>query len=277
MDIRNDEEKKRQDGFSWHRTSKGANNFPRYNSVLAYYKAQSILETAAGGSLLDLACGDGYLTKMVAGKFSRVVGVDASGAHVGLARKNVPQGEFFESLVEEFHTDETFDVITMIDLLEHLRDPVAVVRKVAAFLKPEGTLIVHVPNANAINRRFSVIMGTLTSCDELSPYDITVAGHRRSYTRQTLGDDLARAGLSVVRTGGVFFKLLSTAQMDWFLENGLWESGGFGWGRVGGEKSKDWREEFCRASYEFGKLYPDDCNCIFACATRRIPGDMPHG
>lgn len=272
MHTDNHDEKRRQDDFSWHRTSKGAENFLRYNSILAYYKAQSILEIVEGGSLLDLACGDGYLTKMIAGKFSRVVGVEASGAHVELAKKNVPGGEFFESLVEEFHTEERFDVITMIDLLEHLRDPVAALQKAAAFLKPEGALIVHVPNANAINRRFSVMMGTLASCDELSPYDINVAGHRRAYTRQSLGEDIAKAGLQVARTGGVFFKMLSTAQMDWFLENGLWEAGGFGWGRVGAERSKDWREEFCRASYEFGKLHPDDCNCIYACAKRAAEG-----
>jgi hypothetical protein len=67
-------------------------------------------------------------------------------------------------------------------------------------------------------------------------------------------------------TGGVFYKTMSTPQMDWFLKNGPWKEGGFGWGRVGGER-KDWKAEFCRASYELGKKYPEDCNIIYACAT----------
>jgi hypothetical protein len=58
--------------------------------------------------------------------------------------------------------------------------------------------------------------------------------------------------------------MFSSVQFDWFLKNGLWEKGGYGWGRVGGPK-KDWKNEFCRACYEFGKTRPNDCNIIYAC------------
>jgi len=110
-------------------------------------------------------------------------------------------------------------------------------------------------------------MGTLTECEELSPFDIHVVGHRRSYSMKTFCEDIEKASLKVVNTGGVFYKMLSTPQMDWFLKNGLWEDGGFGWGRMGGPQ-KDWKAEFCRASYELGKEYPEDCNIIYACITR---------
>jgi len=110
-------------------------------------------------------------------------------------------------------------------------------------------------------------MGTLTECEELSPFDIQIVGHRRSYSLKTLCADIEQAGLKVSQTGGVFYKSLSTPQMDWFLKNGLWEDGGFGWGRVGGEQ-KDWKAEFCRASYELGKQQPEDCNIIYACVTK---------
>jgi hypothetical protein len=38
--------------------------------------------------------------------------------------------------------------------------------------------------------------------------------------------------IKVKKTCGIFYKMLSTAQMDRFLKNGLWEDGGFGWGRA---------------------------------------------
>ena len=110
-------------------------------------------------------------------------------------------------------------------------------------------------------------MGTLKHCEELSPFDLQIAGHRRAYSIKTLCDDIKKAGLKVEKTGGIFYKMLSTAQMDWFLKNGLWEDGGFGWGRVGGEQ-KDWKAGFCRASYELGKQQPEDCNIIYACVTK---------
>jgi 2-polyprenyl-3-methyl-5-hydroxy-6-metoxy-1,4-benzoquinol methylase len=256
-------EKARQDSFPWERSKFHTD----YNSYLAYYKVLSCMENAKGNSLLDLACGDGLMTSMFAENFKRVVGVDASKKHVEEARKRLPKARFFESLIEDFDINEKFDAVFLLDILEHVIDPVAVLKKASSFLNSNGVLIAHVPNALAINRQLAVLMGTLKSCYELSPFDVEIAGHRRSYDMELLIGDFRKAGLNVRHSGGIFYKLLSTVQMDWFLKNGLWKEGGFGWGRVGEEKSKDWKAEFCRASYELGKQNPNDCNIIFACAT----------
>jgi SAM-dependent methyltransferase len=207
------------------------------------------------------------LTEQFTRHFQRVVGVDVSTKHLAEARKRLGAAvEFHEALIEELSLNEKFDTITMLCILEHVIDPVVTLRHAAKFLKPDGVLIAQVPNANAINRKLSLEMGTIESLDELSPWDIEVGGHRRYYTMESFRSDIKRAGLKVRNAGGIFYKTLSTPQMDWFLENGPWEEGGLGWGRVGGPK-KDWRAEFCRASYELGKQHPEDCNVIFACAT----------
>ena len=254
------DEKVRQEGMPYKRNK----YFPSYNIILGQYQALSCVENAGGESVLDLACGEGTITAIFAKHYRRVVGVDASRAHLKVAHKMLPNVEFHHSLIEELGLDEKFDAIFMLNILEHVVDPIQVLGKAASFLKEEGTMIVQVPNANAINRKIAVLMGTLRSCEELSPYDINVAGHRRSYTLTTLQDDIRKAGLRVAKVGGIFYKMLSTSQMDWFLKNGLWKEGGFGWGRVGGEK-KDWKAEFCRACHEIGKERPEDCNIIFAC------------
>ena len=256
-------EKQLQETFIWSRSTFHS----EYNRYLAQYKVESCLENIRGDSLLDLACGDGMMTEMFAQKVSRVVGVDANGNHLTEARKRLPSADFHECLVEELELNERFDSVTMLDLLEHVVDPIALLQKAATFLNDDGVLIIHVPNAYAINRRLAVIMGTLEHCEELSPFDLQIAGHRRSYSIQTLCDDIKKAGLKIEKTGGIFYKMLSTAQMDWFLKNGLWEDGGFGWGRVGGEQ-KDWKAEFCRASYELGNQQPEDFNIIYACVTK---------
>ena len=258
-----DEEKNLQEGFIWARTQV----FADYNATLGFYQASACLENARGSSLLDMPCGDGALTALMAPRFSRVVGLDASGKHLALAKKILPTAELLEGLIEDFETEERFDTITMINVLEHVVDPISVLHKAASLLTESGVLLVHVPNSQAINRRLAVLMGTLTECEELTPFDIEIAGHRRSYSMDTLCSDIRKAELNVEKTGGVFYKMLSTAQMDWFLKNGLWDDGGFGWGRVGAEP-KDWKAEFCRASYELGKQHPEDCNIIYACVTR---------
>lgn len=255
-------EKERQDGFSWARSV----DFSTYNTILGSYQVQACLEHARGDSLLDMPCGDGYLTEQFTRHFRRVVGVDASSRHLAAARERLPGVAFHESLIEELALAERFGTVVMLNVLEHVVDPVATLRKAASFLEPGGVLIVHVPNADAVNRKIAVLMGTLTSCDELSPLDIQVFGHRRSYTMPTLLAEAGRAGLRVVASGGVFYKMLSTAQMDWLLKEGPWAAGGFGWGRVGAEP-RDWRAEFCRACYEYGKGHAEDCNVIYACLT----------
>jgi len=256
-------EKAKQDAFTWERSR----DFATYNQYLGYYQVQSCLAHARGDSLLDVPCGDGTLTGLFASRFPRIVGVDASAAHLAKARIRLPSVEFHEALLEELDLRERFDTVTMLNILEHVIDPVLALKKAAHFLSTDGVLLVHVPNAMAVNRQIAVLMGTLTSCEELSPFDINVAGHRRAYTLPTLVEDVKRAGLRVVAKGGVFYKMLSTPQMDWFLANGPWGEGGFGWGRVGAE-ARDWRHEFCRACYEYGNQHAEECNIVYVCVTK---------
>jgi len=253
-----------QETFEWERTS----HFANYSKILGYYQAHSILENSIGGALLDMPCGDGYITGLLAPHFKYVVGIDASEKHLEKAKKEYSNIHFHHSLIEDFVTSEKFDTITMLNILEHVIDPVKVIKKAVSLLASNGTIIIHVPNAEAVNRKIAVLMGTLSNCEELSPFDINIAGHRRSYIMKTLMDDVKRAGLEIVGSGGIFYKMLSTPQIDWFLENGLWKDGGFGWGRVGEEKNKDWKMEFCRACYEYGKIVPEECNIIYVCAKK---------
>jgi 2-polyprenyl-3-methyl-5-hydroxy-6-metoxy-1,4-benzoquinol methylase len=249
----------RQQSLTWERSS----SYEWYR-ILGHYQVQSVVEVGRPSSLLDLACGDGLLTSEFCKTFSRVVGVDASAAHIEKARIHCPQADFHVSLIEDLKLDEKFDTVVMLGVLEHVIDPVQVLRVAAQHLKPDGCLIAQVPNALAINRRLGRLMGVTQSEYELSKWDLEVLGHRRYYDMRTLVADFEKAGLKVVATGGIFFKIFSTPQMEWFLKNGLWDSDEFGWG--GPNKSKDWRWEFCQASYELGKERPEDCNVIYACA-----------
>jgi trans-aconitate methyltransferase len=257
-------EKEHQENFPWERSK----YFATFNSILGHFQAVSCIEHARGTSALDLPCGDGTLTRIFADNFRRVVGVDASSHHLAEARMRAPKAEFREGLIEDIELDEKFGSIFMLNVLEHVIDPAYALKRASRFLEPGGVLIAHVPNAEALNRQIAVRMGTLQSVGELSPFDLKVAGHRRYYTLDILTKDFEDAELKVFATGGIFLKMLSTPQIDWFLEHGEWEKGGFGWGRVGEEKKRDWRAEFCRACYEIGKERPRDCNVIFACGVQ---------
>ncbi|MDI6797075.1 MAG: class I SAM-dependent methyltransferase [Desulfatibacillaceae bacterium] len=263
-DVKTSEIEK-QETFPWRR----GEFFSTYENILGHYIVKSIIENLRPPALLDLACGNGKLTSELAPYFERTVGVDASRAHIEKALKSHPEIHFEHCLAEEFCKPEEFSTITMITLLEHVQDPVGLLEQTLVNLSHEGVLIAHVPNAVAVNRRIARLMGSLADEYELSPFDREILGHRRAYDMERLVKDFEGAGLKIIKTGGVFYKMLSQAQIDWFLKEGPWESGGFGWGRVGAEKAKDWRQAFCDACYEFGKQRPQDCNIIYAVGVRK--------
>lgn len=251
---------KRQESFNWQR----GKYYGVYEELLGHYIVQSIMENMKPPSLLDLACGNGLLTNMMSSYFDRVVGIDASAKHISEARKNYPHIKFITSLAEDYKDTIGFDTITMITVLEHVKDPQKFLKVCTKNLAPNGVLIAHVPNALAVNRQIAKIMGALSNEYELSPFDSEVLGHRRSYDLSFLIQDFEKAGLKVIKTGGVFYKMLSTPQINWLLDAGPWNEGNFGWGRIGDEKTKDWRKAFCDACYMFGKKRPEDCNVIYA-------------
>ena len=246
-------ERERQEQLDWHRGKS------HWYEELGRYQVASVLEHTDGASLLDLACGDGVLTAQLAPHFDRVVGVDASNAHLDKARRACPGAEFHCSLIEEWMTTERFDTITLLNILEHVVNPVAVLRQARGWLAEDGIIIAQVPNARAINRRLGVLMGVLDDLYKLSEWDITVAGHRHYFDAVYLHQAFDLAGLNVIKEGGIFFKMFSTNQIDWLLEWGLWDSDAPGWGS---------KRAFLNACYEIGKERPEDCNLIYAVGVR---------
>ena len=64
--MNNNSEKQLQETFTWARSQV----YENYNTMLGYYQAQACLEHARGNSLLDMPCGDGALTAMLASNLS---------------------------------------------------------------------------------------------------------------------------------------------------------------------------------------------------------------
>ena len=93
--------------------------------------------------LLDVGCGTGWLAE----HFEHYTGVDGAADAVAEAARrgrNVVQGDVDEPLHFE---DASFDAVVLKDLLEHVRDPVAVVREVRRVLRPGGRVFASSPDA----------------------------------------------------------------------------------------------------------------------------------
>lgn len=198
------------------------------------------------GRALEMGCFNGEFSVALADIYDDLTVVDAVDRFLDNVRRRLgPRAKTVCSLFESYEPDEKFDAIFIVHVLEHLDDPVAVLKKAASLLTESGRLYLIVPNGRAASRQIAVKMGVLPTNDALSDADIK-HGHRRVYVLDTLVGHVREAGLTAMETGGVFFKPLANFQFDELM---------------GGPLISD---AFMDGCYALGKEMPDLCASIFA-------------
>lgn len=193
----------------------GENLYDFDNHLLLKWYPKRVRHFSQGAhSLLELGLGHGITATEFGRHFPRHVIVDASPAVIANFRQTHPESkaEVVESYFENFATSERFDVIVFGFILEHVDDPVVVLRHFRQFLAPGGRMFVTVPNAEVLNRRLGHLAGMLPDMTVLSEHDLLL-GHKRYYTVKTLREDLEAAGYEVRRMEGIYLKPLTTRQM----------------------------------------------------------------
>lgn len=102
----------------------------------------------AGLRVLDMACGEGYGSEVLSRSAASVTGVDGNPeAHEHARLRYVRQNLTFEAgLVETFGSTGSFDAVVFLQTIEHVQDPVAVLRHFRALLTPGGVAYISTPN-----------------------------------------------------------------------------------------------------------------------------------
>ena len=102
-----------------------------------------------GKKALDVGCGAGLLTEPLARLGAAVTGIDASPEVIAVARDHAEQMglkiDYRAGDVEEL--EGQFDLITAMEVIEHVADPAAFVKALAKRLAPGGLLVISTPNA----------------------------------------------------------------------------------------------------------------------------------
>lgn len=193
-----------------------------------------------GDSVLEMGTGDGEITRYLFDRFSSVTVVDASEKFLNIIREKIGNERLLlvQSYFEDFRPTNRFDTILMTHILEHLDDPIAVLRMANSWLNEGGRAIVSVPNANSLHRQIGVKMGLLPSCDSLNEQD-RMLGHRRIYTPQLMEDHIRQSGFRVLKFTGLMLKNLSNRQIE-----------------------QQWSPELIDAHFQLGFDYPGLCSEI---------------
>ena len=105
------------------------------------------------GNILDIGTADGYKLKNLLlrsnlEKITRIVAIDPSPLYKKAKErlKEIKGAEVYNLSIEDFDSKEKFNVILMLDTIEHLFDPKGALNKILSLLKPKGALICSTPN-----------------------------------------------------------------------------------------------------------------------------------
>lgn len=145
------------------------------------------------GRVLDIGCGEGLLGKRLLEKGVReVVGVELVAHVCKKAEKNLSRvicGDIEE--IEELPFEEGyFDCIVLADVLEHLKDPLSVLRKIRKYLDPSGVIVASIPNV----RYLGVIRMLINGQWRYEDAGILDRTHLRFFAKRDIEDLFTNAG-----------------------------------------------------------------------------------
>lgn len=105
-------------------------------------------------SVLDVGCGGGILSESLAKLGANVTGIDMAESSLNVARLHAKYNQliinYIKCSVEEYEIDQPlqYDIITCMELLEHVPDPQSIITACAKLLKPQGKLFLSTINRN---------------------------------------------------------------------------------------------------------------------------------
>jgi SAM-dependent methyltransferase len=109
-------------------------------------KLQKVQAHSQGGRLLDVGCADGLFLHLARQAGWEVRGVEMAEGSATYAQESYKLDVFTGELRAAKFPDQHFDVVTFWHVLEHLHDPLGELREAHRILKPDGLLVVDVPN-----------------------------------------------------------------------------------------------------------------------------------
>lgn len=203
----------------YYQEGKGSYELEYSNDELLYFNAkieqrwtvlQRHLSPVTGKPrLLDVGCGEGYALAFFRKQGWSVNGLDFSSA--GVASKNpdcldaLVTGDIFALLNAEVGAGKTYDVVWLQNVLEHVLDPLDLLKSLRTLVAPGGLAVVTVPNDCSITQRAALAAQHVDSAFWVAPPD-----HLTYFDSHSLANTTQQSGWQCVEMLGDF-------PVDWFL------------------------------------------------------------
>jgi 2-polyprenyl-3-methyl-5-hydroxy-6-metoxy-1,4-benzoquinol methylase len=164
--------------------------------------------------VLECGCATGYMSRVLTERGCRVTGIEIAPAAAEQARafcERVIVGDLDEldlaaAVDPDLHGPQPFEVVVFGDVLEHLKDPLRVLRASRSLLAPEGYVVASIPNVAHGDVRLSLLKGTF----RYQPLGLLDDTHIRFFTRESIGELFESAGFVVSEVERMMVDLFGT-------------------------------------------------------------------
>jgi SAM-dependent methyltransferase len=153
------------------------------------------IELGVPASILDIGCAKGELRDLITSNSVRYLGVEPFLADFQFA---LDKGlHVVNSTVEDFvaEINEKFDYIVLADVLEHLQDPTSILRYCHELLKPNGKVLISVPNVAHFSTRLTLLFGIWNYTDR----GILDRTHLRFFTKKSFNQEINKCDFRYVK------------------------------------------------------------------------------
>lgn len=168
------------------------------------------LRPLAGLSLLDVGCGGGLIAEPLARLGASVTGIEPTEENIGAARRHAGESnlaiDYRATSAEQLaESGRQFDIVTCLEVVEHVPDPAAFVRVCASLVRPGGLLVL-----STINRTMKSYLLAIVGAEYVLRW-LPVGTHRwdRFISPQELDSHVRAAGLGELACEGLVYNPLT--------------------------------------------------------------------
>ncbi|MCP4874742.1 MAG: bifunctional 2-polyprenyl-6-hydroxyphenol methylase/3-demethylubiquinol 3-O-methyltransferase UbiG [Gammaproteobacteria bacterium] len=165
----------------------------------------------AGRKVLDIGCGGGILAEALAQKGAHVTGIDMADLSLKVARMHLHESELdidYQLTTAEAFADRhaaQFDVVTCLEMLEHVPDPASVIASATRLLKADGVLFISTINRNPK----SFVLAILGAEYILGLVPLGTHEYRKFIKPSEIATQFRKCGLQLTDTTGMTYNPVS--------------------------------------------------------------------
>lgn len=163
-------------------------------------KTMPILVNIHNQKVLDIGCATGYIGVVLKKQGNYVVGIDITKNNIAKAKKVLDEAYVFDIENDNVKVlGKNYDLIIIMEVIEHLFDPEVALKRFLPLLKPHGRLLVSTPNIVQIYNRLKMFLGIFEYKEET----VVNKSHIHFFTRPTFLKLISDLNLKIIHESNV--------------------------------------------------------------------------